>query len=45
MDSKRGILSWLFGGFSIFKFRLSFSRFRFWKVRRPGRNPDIDVKL
>ncbi len=45
MDSKRGILSWLFGGFSIFKFRLSFRRLRFWKIRRPGKKADIDVKL
>ena len=45
MDRNRGILSWLFGGFSIFKFRLSFSRLRFWKVRCPGRKPDIDREL
>jgi hypothetical protein len=45
MEKRRGILSWLFGGFSICKFRLSFGRLRFWKVRRPGKKADIDVKL
>ncbi len=44
MDKKKGILSWLFGGFSLFKVKFSFKGLRFWKVRRPGRKPDIDVK-
>ena len=45
MEQKRSIWEWLTGGLSIGKFRLSFTKLRFWKCRYAGRKPDIDKDI